>query len=365
MLMFLTIVVFILVISLLIFVHEFGHFITAKKAGLKVEEFGFGFPPRIFGLKKGETVYSLNLLPIGGFVKIYGEEGRSDKEPEEESQRAFYNKPVRTRALILAAGVTMNLILAAFLFSLGYWLGLPSAIDDQVVNPEAKVQIVQVAPNSPADQAEIRAGDIVKQLAIDSEQLTINQVGQVQEFVSAHSGEEITMVIQRGEEILEKSLVPRVNPPAKEGPLGVALVRTAIVSYPWYRAIYEGLVGTGYLIWAVVAALGNLFWGLLTTGQLTEEVAGPVGIFVLTGQVVEYGFIYVLQFVITLSVVLAVINILPFPALDGGRLLFLAVEKIKGSPVNQKIERITHLVGLAVLILLMVVVTWRDIGRFF
>jgi len=363
--MLLTIIVFILVIGLLIFVHEFGHFITAKKAGLKVEEFGFGFPPRVFGLKKGETIYSLNLLPIGGFVKIYGEEGRPDKEPEQESQRAFYNKPVRTRALILVAGVTMNLILAAFLFSLGYWLGLPSAIDDQAVNPGAKAQIVQVAPNSPAGQAEIKMGDIVKQLAINGEQLTIDRVGQIQEFVSAHGGEEITLVIQRGDEILEKTLVPRVNPPAEEGPLGVALVRTAIVSYPWYRAIPKGIVGTGYLIWAVAAAFGNLFWGLLTTGQSTEEIAGPVGIFVLTGQVVEYGFIYILQFAITLSVILAIINILPFPALDGGRLLFLAIEKIKGSPVNQKIERVTHLVGFAILILLMVVVTWRDVVHFF
>ncbi len=363
--MFLTIAVFILVIGLLIFVHEFGHFITAKRAGIKVEEFGLGFPPRIFGIKRGETVYSLNLLPIGGFVKIYGEEGRPDKEDEKEAGRAFYNKPVRTRALILAAGVTMNLILAAFLLSLGYWLGLPSAIDDQVVDPEANVQIVQVAAGSPAEQAGLNAGDLIEKISFGQEQLVISQVGQVQEFVSVYQGQEIELVVQRGDESLERTLVPRANPPAEEGPLGIALARIAIVSYPWYRALLMGVTGTVNLAWAVAAAFGGLIWQLLTTGQLMGEIAGPVGIFALTGQAVEHGFIYILQFAILLSVILAVINILPFPALDGGRLLFLAIEKIKGSPVNQKIERLTHMVGFALLILLMIVITWRDIGRFF
>jgi len=363
--MFLTIVVFILVIGLLIFVHEFGHFITAKRAGIKVEEFGFGFPPRVFGVKRGETIYSLNLLPIGGFVKIYGEEGKPDKETEEGAKRAFYNKPIRTRAFILVAGVTMNLILAAFLFSLGHWLGLPSVIDDQATNPGARVQIVQVAFNSPASQAEIKMGDVIKELSLGQERLVVSQVNQVQKFINNYRGQEIKVVVQRGDEILEKTLVPRSEPPADEGPLGIALVRTAIVSYPWYQALVRGVVGTFNLIWVMAAAFGGLFWQLLTTGHLVEEIAGPVGIFALTGQAVEHGFIYVLQFTILLSVILAVINILPFPALDGGRLLFLAIEKIKGSPVNQKIERITHLVGFVILILLMVVVTWRDIGRFF
>ena len=355
-----TIIVFILILGLLIFVHEFGHFIVAKRAGVKVEEFGFGFPPRIFGIKKGETIYSLNLLPIGGFVKIHGEEGKpTDKQSPKGSDkgRAFYNKPIRTRAVILVAGVTMNLLLAAFLLSIGYWLGLPAVIDDQTTDlGGVRIQITQVAFDSPASQAGIKMGDIITQF---------NKVGDMQKFVDEHKGQEITLTIQRGDKILEKTLVPRVNHPENEGPLGIALARTAIVSYPWYRALIMGITSTINLTWLIIAALGGLLWQLIMTGRLAIEIAGPVGIFNLTGQAAQLGFIYLLQLTALISINLAIINILPFPALDGGRLLFLAIEKIKGSPVSQKIERLTHTVGFVILILLMIAVTWRDIVRIF
>lgn len=358
--MFLTIIVFILILGLLIFVHEFGHFIMAKRAGIKVEEFGFGFPPRIFGIKKGETIYSLNFLPIGGFVKIYGEEGKpTDKQSSKDSdkERAFYNKPIRTRAVILVAGVTMNLILAAFLLSIGYYLGLPEVVDDQANDlTGARVQITQVVFDSPAGQAGIKMGDIIVQF---------NKVIDLQEFVEAHKGEEITIVIQRGDKILEKTLVPRVKPPAEEGPLGIALARTAIVYYPWYRALIMGITSTVNLTWFIIVALGSILWQLIITGQLAIEIAGPVGIFSLTGQAAQLGFIYILQLTALLSINLAIINAFPFPALDGGRLLFLAIEKIKGSPVSQKVEKFAHTAGFVILILLMIAVTWRDVVRVF
>ncbi len=355
-----TIIVFILILGLLIFVHEFGHFIVAKRAGVKVEEFGFGFPPRIFGIKKGETIYSLNFLPIGGFVKIHGEEGKpTDKQSPKDSdkRRAFYNKPIGIRAIILIAGVTMNLLLAAFLLSLGYWLGLPAMVDDQTTNLEGvRIQITQVVFDSPASQAGIKMGDIITQF---------NKVADMQKFVDEHKGQEITLTIQRGDEVLEKTLVPRVSHPENEGPLGIALARTAIVSYPWYRALIMGITSTVNLTWLIMAALGGLLWQLMMTGRLAIEIAGPVGIFNLTGQAAQLGFIYLLQLTALISINLAIINILPFPALDGGRLLFLAIEKIKGSPVSQKVERIAHTAGFAILILLMIAVTWRDIVRIF
>ena len=355
-----TIIVFILILGLLIFVHEFGHFIVAKRAGVKVEEFGFGFPPRIFGIKKGETIYSLNFLPIGGFVKIHGEEGKpTDKQSPKDSdkRRAFYNKPIGIRAIILIAGVTMNLLLAAFLLSLGYWLGLPAMVDDQTTNLEGvRIQITQVVFDSPASQAGIKMGDIITQF---------NKVADMQKFVDEHKGQEITLTIQRGDEVLEKTLVPRVNHPENEGPLGIALARTAIVSYPWYRALIMGITSTVNLTWLIIVALGGLLWQLMMTGRLAIEIAGPVGIFNLTGQAAQLGFIYLLQLTALISINLAIINILPFPALDGGRLLFLAIEKIKGSPVSQKVERIAHTAGFAILILLMIAVTWRDIVRIF
>ena len=364
--MFLTVIVFILILGLLIFVHELGHFVLAKRAGIKVEEFGFGFPPRILSIKKGETIYSLNLLPLGGFVKIYGEDGETSCLDKNDKERAFYSKPIRTRAGILVAGVTMNLVLAAFLLGLGYWIGLPAVVDDQEDDlTTTRVQITQVAFDSPAQKAGIEMGDIIKEFRISNFEFLITNVSQVQEFINIHKGEEIILVIQRGDEVLEKTLMPRVSPPANEGPLGIALARTAIISYPWYRALIMGIISTVNLTWFIIVALGGLLWQLLLTGRLAVEIVGPVGIFNLTGQAAQLGFTYILQLTALISINLAIINILPFPALDGGRLLFLAIEKIKGSPVSQKVEKIAHMAGFVILILLMIMVTWRDIARIF
>jgi len=158
----------------------------------------------------------------------------------------------------------------------------------------------------------------------------------------------------------------RENHPAEEGPLGVTLVRTAVVSYPWYQAAFMGASGAVSLTGAVGAALGKILWQLATTGKLAPALGGgPVFIFSMTGQAAKLGFVYLLQFTALLSINLAIINIFPFPALDGGRLVFLLLEKIKGAPVNQKIEQISHTVGFAILMLLVIAITWRDIIRLF
>jgi len=361
--MFTTIIVFILILGLIIFVHELGHFILSKRAGIKVEEFGFGFPPRIFGIKRGETIYSLNWLPLGGFVKIYGEDGK--KKGDTDTGRAFYSKPIGTRAKILVAGVTMNILLAIILLGIGHWIGLPTIIEHDDVVEGARIQIVQVALESPADESEIKMGDTIKGMVVGGEQVAVNSIEQIQEVTKAHRGEKITVVVERGNQVLEKEIIPRVFYPEDEGPLGVALARTAIVSYPWYQSLYKGVVDTISLTWLIIVAFVTIIWQLITTGKLVVEIAGPVGIFDLTGQAAQLGFIYILQFTAILNINLAIINALPFPALDGGRLLFLAVEKIKGSPISQKIENIAHTAGFVILILLMIAVTWRDVVRLF
>lgn len=359
-----TIVAFILILGLLIFVHELGHFITAKRAGIKVEEFGFGYPPRVFGIKKGETTYSLNLLPIGGFVKIYGEDGKEEGKTEDE-ERAFYNKPIGTRAKILFAGVAMNLILAMVLLSIGFIIGLPKAIGDNEpgILKEAKVQIAEVAFNSPAQEAELNIGDTVKEIKINGEVITVGKVSQMIDFVNQHKGKEVVLSIQRGEESFEKTILARESYPEDQGPLGVALVRTAIVSYPWYQAIIRGITQTFVLTWAILLAFSSIAWNLITTGRLTVEIAGPVGIFSITQQAAKLGFIYLLQFTAIFSINLFILNLLPISPLDGGRLLFLLFEKIKGRPIDKKIERTVQAVGFALLILLLIAVTWRDIWR--
>ncbi len=356
--MFLTIFVFILILGLLIFVHELGHFMMAKRAGIKVEEFGFGFPPRLFGIKRGETVYSLNLFPIGGFVKIYGENNRKDGEKDKEKKRAFYSQPIKIRTKILVAGVAMNLILAIILLGFGHLIGLPTIIgDDEKENlRDSRIQVAQVAFDSPAEKAGIMVGDTIRNV------LTITEL---QQFIRAHQGEEIVLTIERGNDVFERNLVPRLEYPQDQGPLGIALVRTAVVSQPWYKAFFMGVISAFTLLGAILAALGNLIWQLITTGQSMIEGGGPVYIFSLTGQAAQLGFIYILQLTAILSINLAIINILPFPALDGGRLIFLAIEKIKGSPVSQKIEGLSHTLGFIVLIFLMIAITWHDIVRLF
>lgn len=362
--MILTIIVFLLILGLLIFVHELGHFIMAKRAGAKIEEFGFGFPPRIFGRKIGETIYSLNLIPLGGFVKILGEGGEEKRNP-----RSFANKSIFQRFKILIAGVVMNLALAAVLLSIGFSLGLPTIIEGEEEKKEGisqvKIQIVSVAPNSPAAAAGIKIGDEIERLEAGSARLEVAETEEVQRFTKEYVGQEVILKIKRGNETLNLSLVPRKTPPEGEGPMGVALAKVALISYPWYQAIWLGFVTTLNLVFAFILAFGKLLKDLIFSGVLTAEISGPVGIAILTSQMTKLGFIYVLQFTAIISINLAIINAFPFPALDGGRILFLIIEKIKGSPVSQKLERIVHTAGFIFLMGLIVLITFRDIKRLF
>lgn len=370
--MLLTIIVSILILGLLIFVHELGHFISAKKLGMKVEEFGFGFPPRIFGVKKGETIYSINLIPLGGFVKIYGEQ-RSEKEKKKKKgrpkkdKRAFYAKPIWKRAIVLAMGVVMNLFLAGVLLSVVHGLGVPTLVEEGSENNASNIQIqvLAIAPDSPAMNAGLKTGDAINGLRFAKYELLVNNVEDIQKFVARYTGEEITLVIQRGKEVLEKKLTPRVSPPKNEGPLGVALGPVGLVKYPWYSAIWQGFKTTGQMTVGFIGLFYQLFKNLILTGKLIGEVAGPVGIASLTHQMTKLGLVYVLQFTALFSINLAILNSIPFPALDGGRLLFLAIEKIKGSPLSAKTEQLVNGLGFAILIALMILVTFKDIVKLF
>lgn len=363
------ILIFFVILGVLIFAHEFGHFIAAKKSGVRVEEFGFGFPPRLFGIKKGETLYSLNLVPVGGFVKIYGEQGEGKNEPN-----SFISKSIGRRALILSAGVLMNFLLAMFLLGIGNKIGLPIVVDEHSgpgVVRAARVQISEIAPGSPAETAGLKVGDTIKKLKIRNEKSRINEEieiskpQEVQSFVDRHKGETITLTIKRGNDILDILLVPRENVPAGEGPLGVALVNTAVISYPLIKSLGKGVADTINLTILIIIALGSIIHRAVIGLPVGEALTGPVGIYNITSQAAEMGLVYLLQLTALLSINLAIINILPFPALDGGRLLFLGIEKIKGTPVSQKIENVIHTAGFAFLILLMLLITYKDLTKFF
>ncbi len=361
--MFLTLVIVFISFVVLIILHELGHFLMAKKFGVKVEEFGLGFPPRLFGKKFGETLYSINLLPLGGFVKIYGQEESVD------NPRSFSTKPIYQRALIILGGVISFWMISAILLSIVMAIGVPTMIEDEenhnLVNP--KVQITAIAPDSPAEEAELKIGDIIRELKFQDEQLKIDKVGQVLEFTQAYKGGEVILTIQRGKETFDISLIPRVSHPEDEGPMGIALTRTALKSYPWYQAPIKGIIATGNLTLMTVMGWGKLIASLFQGEGVPPdmEVRGPEGIFELFIIVKGLGISYFLQFIAMISVSLAIINILPIPALDGGWLLFLAIEKLKGRPLNQKIVRNVSMVFFFLLIALMILVIIKDIMRIF
>jgi len=287
----LTVIIFIIILGLLVFVHELGHFLVAKKNGVKVEEFGFGFPPRIFGFKRGETTYSLNAIPLGGFVRILGEDGE-----EKDNPQSFGAKKIWRRAAILLAGVVMNIILAIILLGLGNFIGLPTAIDDSQNIAGAKVQITQVISQSPAEAAGIKTGDIIIKMSGQSGLVNnINKVSQVQNFTAANQGKTMTLTIDRGHKIIPLSITPRVNPPSGEGAMGVGLARVVNISSPWYRALYDGFISAMSLTWLVMTSIGALLWQLVSRGSVSGDIAGPVGIYNLTGQAAQMGFIYLLN----------------------------------------------------------------------
>ena len=374
-----TIILFLLILGVIVFVHELGHFIMAKLYDVKVEEFALGFPPKICGFKKGETEYSLNSVPLGGYCKIMGEDGE-----EKDNPRSFGSKSVGKRFLILSAGVIMNFILAFIIFSAIFMVGFPQDVTGENLSiiksdkynssevsgiiqlegvrsvRDIKVQISEVAEDTPADKTGLEIGDTI----VKADDKEIKSIEDLQNYTKENLGKPIVLSILRGKENITKEIIPREEYPDGEGAMGVSLIRTAVVSYSPLEAIKKGYEYTVHLTIFIIMAFAAIVWGLLTTGKTAAEVSGPIGIAAMTQQAAAMGFMTVLNFTALISVNLAIINALPFPALDGGRLLFLAVEKIKGSPVNQNFEAKVNNIGFALLMLLMVVITFKDIAKF-
>lgn len=353
-----TILLFIVVLSLLVFVHELGHFLMAKKMGMKVEEFGFGFPPRLFGIKKGHTLYSINWIPLGGFVRIKGESGE-----DAGAHDSFASKKIWQRFVVLIAGVVMNLVLAVVLLSVGFMIGLPGTIDDQLPRgahiESSKISIVQVAENSPAAIAGLAAGDTL--VSINEQSFESDLVAR--EYLLEHGKDGVNILV-KDKDGLEKSVDVQSAPieDLDVTAVGVALARTGIVSFSPPQAIVQGVAATGTFTVEVVKAFGGIIQNIVGGKGPGVDLSGPVGIAVLTGEVAALGLVYLIHFTALLSINLAVINVFPFPALDGGRILFLIIEKLRGGkPVSTNVESAMHSIGFALLMLLVVIVTYRDI----
>lgn len=360
----LTIIIFFAVISILIFVHELGHFVVAKRSGMKVEEFGFGFPPRVFGVTRGETTYSINAIPFGGFVKIYGEDGDDREKP-----RSFGSKSIPKRLAVVLAGVVMNFIFAALILAIGNFTGLRTELpSDGSLNSDAsdiKVQLTSIATDSPAQKANLQLLDEVRGFRAGNESVTIRTPDDIRSFVDAHRGQTVIMTVVRNGEEVDATVELRTDPPAGQGAMGIAMALTGKVAYPWYESLWRGFADAWYLTEQTVAGFFLLFKTLFTQGKLLADVSGPVGIAKLTGQAARFGFDYLLRFVAAISINLAVLNAIPFPALDGGRAFMLVIEAIKGSPVNKKFEMAVNGVGFLFLLGLMLLITIKDITKLF
>lgn len=354
----LTIFVFLIILSLLVFVHELGHFLAAKKMGIKVEEFGFGLPPRLWGLKRGGTIYSLNWLPIGGFVRLLGENG--DEKIKKTDQRAFVNKTRKQRATVVVAGVLMNFLLGWLVVSFIFYRG--------VMVPAEKVIVEQVIVGSPAERAGLKEKDKIGEIIIGGrlgERKKIDSSQQLIELTKSHLGQELILMVERSgaEEISEIAVRAREDHPPDQGPLGIVITDLEKKQFVWYKAPFFGLIQSMQISFNLLLTIAAIIWRLLTAAEVPKEIAGPVGILQVTNQAVRFGFDAVLQMLGLLSLNLAVANLLPIPALDGGRLLFIGIEAISGKRVKARWERRAHEIGMLILLLLLVMITINDIGR--
>ncbi len=347
--MIITIIIGITVLSALVIVHELGHFITAKSTGVRVDEFCLGYPPRLLSIKRGETRFSLNAIPFGGFVRVAGE-----NDPTEP--RNLASKGIGARLLFFSAGSLMNGLLALFLFSIAFMVP-HNLISESVV-------VKEVALNSPAAEASIQSGDTF--LEINGK--PIRNIGDLQRYIQLNLGEEITVLVQHADSTTETlQLTPRWNPPEGQGAIGILLNIDADVlnqtivkqSYPFWKAIPLGITE---LIETLVSYKDGLV--SMITGKVPATFVGPVGLVQITGEVARVGVNPLFKISALISMLLALSNLLPIPVLDGGRIMFLFIEWIRhGKRVSPRVEGLAHLISFALLIGLLLAITYQDVSR--
>lgn len=363
-----TIILFVVILAILIIVHELGHFLIAKWSGIRVDEFGLGFPPRLVGWKRGETTYSLNALPFGGFVRIFGEDPGAEV-PKEERTRNFGFKPKSIQTLVLAGGILFNIVFAWLLISLGFMTGMPVPEGYSAAGETENIQVLiaGVANNSPANYAGLQAGDSIVSLQAGDQKIDKFSVDDIRNFMAANANQKVSVEYIRNQETATVDVVPVVGigSVTDRATIGVTLQVVGTLKVSFFRALWEGAKLTYDLTIATVVGLYQFLSRAVIGQAQLSEVTGPVGIANLVGDASRLGFVYLLSFTAFISINLAVINFIPFPALDGGRILFVLIEKIKGTPINPKVANVFNAVGFFLLIGLMLIVTYHDITLLF
>jgi regulator of sigma E protease len=363
----LTLILFLLILGVLVFVHELGHFAVAKWTGMRVDEFALGFPPRIFAWKKGETTYALNAVPFGGYVKIRGEAPDS----EEADPRAFNNKSVWARIAVIVAGVTMNVLFAFVVLTIAFSVGFSSYAQDLSKIPGAVVKSSQVVAigtldGSPAAKAGIKPGDVITGFkASDGSQTKVSNPEQMIAYTqSLQAAGTTTIQVEYLRDGASKEVRSDVNPTGAA--LGVSIASDATTRVPVWRAPGAAFKEMGFIFRLTWDTLGQFAHKLFFSAQLDPSVSGPVGIYQATGQARQQGTTSLIFLLVALSLNLALLNILPIPALDGGRLFFLIIELIFGKKaVNVRVESAVTFAGFVVVMGCIVLLSARDLWNIF
>jgi regulator of sigma E protease len=364
---FLTTIAFIVIFSILILVHEWGHFMMARRNDIQVEEFGIGLPPRakaLFKDRKG-TIYSLNWIPFGGFVKMYGEDNADPKILG--NKKSFASKTIGQRTSVILAGVFMNFVLAWVLISIGFTFGmkpflvtqddLQRGIEAGIVETENALYVHEILPGSPLSETDLKPGDMI--VEVDGK-----PVPAAEDFSSVFRPDKsVRLTFISGE---EKNVLDVI---ADDEDFVISAEQVVMnvknISYPFYLAPVYAISEVGRLSVLTVKMLGDVIVSIVAKFTVPAGVSGPVGIAKMTHYFVKQGFMPLIQFTALISISLGVINVMPFPALDGGRFLFVIYEFISRRRANAKMENLIHTVGFALLMLLILVITWHDITNLF
>lgn len=366
-----SIIIFLIILSALIIVHELGHFLVARYFGIRVDEFGLGYPPRAVKLFTWmKTDFTLNWLPFGGFVKIYGENPEGQLEKESLPADSFQSKNRGIQAAVLAAGVFFNFIFAWILISIGFMTGIPSPVGLSLPVENPQTVITLVVPGSPAEVGGLKAGDTIISLARGADVLEIEDGGTqlspelVSEFIS-RSNEPLVFSVERGGEVSEREVTPRSDIIADRPAVGISMDVIGTVRLPVHEALWHGAKASIELTWLIAKAIVSLISQAVVGKADLSSVTGPVGIVGMVGDMRELGFSYLITFTALLSINLSIINLLPFPALDGGRLLFVGIETVTRRSIPPRFFNAVNAVGFAILILLMILITVRDVRNIF
>ncbi|MBP6857637.1 MAG: site-2 protease family protein [Candidatus Pacebacteria bacterium] len=346
-----TIILFIIVLLVTVLVHEWGHYIAAKKSGMTVEEFGFGIPPRLCSWKRGETTYSINALPFGGFVKIAGENGLEEKTPVDKQ---FESKPWYKQSIVLVAGVVCNILLAILLFTISYSIGTPSLSDNGTPT------VLHVTKGSPIDEAGIKIGDTIVSVSKYDKEITPIDTETLRNAI-AGSNDPLEITFVHGQTESNVSVSPRTEDGVTA--IGLGVEKVALEKTSLGKSFIQANKQTFFITKSIFKTVGNLVAGLFSKDKNSQDLIGPIGLATEIKNASNIGFGYLLAFTAMISINLAVINILPFPALDGGRLIIVLLERITRRKFSKTVVGIIHATGFVLLIGLMIFLSIGDVGR--